>query len=67
MSKNKSTYAPQFELPGTEIAFNLRGEVQTTLAPRPQPREDKTREMFLDHAAIECGRAIIAGEMAFED
>jgi len=44
--KNKSTYAPQWELPGTEIVFNLRGEVQTMTPPRPQPREDKTPEMW---------------------
>ena len=59
-------FIPQFEFAGVENIFNLRGEVQSAPEQRPQPREDLTREMFIDHAAIEAGRAIIAGEMMLE-
>ena len=44
--KNKSTYAPQFELPGVETAFNLAGETIAAPEPKREKRQDDTREMF---------------------
>jgi hypothetical protein len=46
--------------------FNLAGETLRQPETKPQPRVDLTREMFLDHAAIELGRAVLAGEMKLE-
>ena len=63
--KTQSFQAPrEFGFAGD--IFNLAGEVQRQPEPKPQPREDLTLEMFLDHAAIEMGRAVLAGEMALE-
>ena len=66
MSK-KYNNAPQFELPGTTGVFNLTGELASQPETRPAKREDHTMALFVDHAATELGRRIIAGEMRFEN
>ena len=40
--------APQFEMPGTECAFNLAGELRREEPPRPRPttKPDLTPDLF---------------------
>ena len=52
--KNKSTYAPQFELPGVETAFNLAGETIAAPEPKREKRQDDTREMFAELPVATC-------------
>jgi hypothetical protein len=56
---------PQFEFAAAVDCFNLRGETIRQPEIKPQVREDLTIEMFVDHAAVEIGRAILADEMRF--
>ena len=46
--------------------FNLTGEVLRQPESQPTAGEDSTLALFVDHAAVEIGRAIIAGEMMLE-
>ena len=41
-------HSPQFEMPGTECAFNLAGELRREEPPRPIPttKPDATPELF---------------------
>lgn len=55
------TQAPEFSF--TAGAFNLAGQVITQPDPAPEMREDRTQEMFIDHAAVQDGRRVIAREM----
>ena len=46
--------------------FNLSGEVLRQPESRPTAGEDSTLAVFVDHAAVNAAREILAGEMMLE-
>jgi len=63
---NKQYIQPAREFGFAANTFNLAGEIIRQPESKPQPRPDSTLALFVDHAAVEAGRAIIAGEMMLE-